>query len=71
MLSKTSAHDALIDSIGPDLIRQQFGLTSQRLYAWRQRGIPYSHRGAVAQLATLHGKPVPSDFLAPPQEKAA
>lgn len=62
-------HSAFIDNLGAALIRQQFKLSYQRLSNWRTRGIPDSARPAIAQLATLHGKPVPSDFL--PQPRAS
>jgi acid phosphatase family membrane protein YuiD len=63
--------NSLIEHIGAELIRTTYRLSPQRLYAWRRRGIPSSHRAAVAQLATLHGKSVPSDFLSPPEARAA
>lgn len=64
-------HNQLIDKIGSDALRVQFNLSAQRLHAWRKRGIPHTHRPAVAQLALLKGAPVPQDFLMPPELAAA
>lgn len=71
MAVKLHPHADIIDALGRDLIRTQFELTHQGLYAWRVRGVPYTHRGAVAQIALLKAVALPSDFLAPPERAAA
>lgn len=68
MLNGKHAHSSLIDAIGPAVIRGQFSLSHQRLHAWRKRGIPHTHRPAIAHLAALQGKQIPEGFLAPPPE---
>lgn len=67
------AHAALIEAIGSALIREKFAVSHQRLYLWRKRGIPHTHRAAIAQMAMLAGLPIPADFLSPPakQDEAA
>jgi hypothetical protein len=71
MATKFHAHDAMVREIGPAVVRAHFQQSPQGLYAWRIRGIPYTHRGAFAQLASIHGVAVPSDFLAPPARLVA
>lgn len=71
-MSKTRhPHSKLITDIGADALKAQFGLSAQRLHGWRVRGIPHTHRPAIAQLAMLKGMAVPSDFLAPPESTAS
>jgi hypothetical protein len=67
-MSHKHAHSNIIDGLGPSLLRNQFRLSYGRLANWRVRGIPHTHRAAVAQIAALHGVGVPPDFLAPPME---
>ena len=57
------AHSALIEGIGIKVVRRAYGLTPARLYNWRQRGIPHSHRVAIARLASVNGIAVPADFF--------
>lgn len=59
-------HAKLIEAVSSATVRAHFNLSHGRLSMWRKRGIPYAFRPAFAQLATINGKPVPSDFLAPP-----
>jgi hypothetical protein len=66
MSNPTHAHASLIDAIGRDKVRAQFGLSPQRLHNWRIRGIPHTHRPAFAHLAILVGTPIPEGFLDPP-----
>ncbi len=56
-------HRDIIDAIGTKQVAQAYGLSRQRLYAWRNRGIPHSHRVAIARLAAMNGVALPSDFF--------
>lgn len=58
-----SSHEQLIDTLGRKVVRQRYGLTRQALYYWRKRGVPHSHRVAVAKLAAENGVVVPQDFF--------
>ncbi len=60
---ETLSHEALIDAIGSEIVRNRYALTRQRLHNWRKRGVPHSHRVAVAKLAAEHGVVVPPDFF--------
>jgi hypothetical protein len=71
MTSKWHPHDSFMAEIGHGLIRERFGLSPQRLHNWRVRGVPSTHRPALAVLAALHSKPIPDGFLDPPVEQAA
>ena len=64
-------HSALIDALGAQVVRAQFKLTHQTLYAWRVRGIPAHLRLAFAQLAQIHGQQVPTGFLPTLEQVAA
>jgi hypothetical protein len=64
-------HSALIDAIGASIVRRQFGLTHQTLYAWRVRGVPAHLRAPFAQLAMIHGKDVPRGFVPTLEDIAA
>ena len=60
-------HSKLIDDLGAAFVRREFNLSHQRLHAWRKRGIPHGFRPALARLAAIHGKDIPTDFLSPPE----
>ncbi len=62
-MSKNPAHRELIDAIGTKAVANAYGLSRQRLYAWRKNGVPHTHRVAVARLAAMSGVAVPSDFF--------
>jgi hypothetical protein len=57
--------DALIDQIGPELVREQFDLSPQLLHMWRVRGVPIVKRIAFHNLALAKGIQPPPDFLEP------
>lgn len=61
----TSRHQdsELIDRLGTNIVREAFGLTPQKLYMWRVRGVPALKRIAFAKLAADKGVPVPPDFF--------
>jgi hypothetical protein len=54
----------LIDQIGPELVRENFGLTPQLLHMWRVRGVPVLKRIAFHNFALSHGVTPPPEFLA-------
>lgn len=56
-------HAALIEAIGPKLIRDTYQLSRQNLHNWRKNGIPHKKRVAVARLAALSGVSLPADFF--------
>lgn len=58
-------HNGIIEAIGADVLRRQFGLKPQIVWNWRQRGIPVAYRLAVKAVADARGIAVPDDFLAP------
>ena len=60
---ETPSHRELIDAIGRDTVKTRYDLSRQRLHNWRKRGIPHSHRVAVAKLAAEHGVVVPANFF--------
>lgn len=57
------SHKQIIEAIGPKAVKDAYGLSRQRLHAWKKRGIPHSHRVAVARLAAMSGVSVPADFF--------
>lgn len=59
-----SSHMALIDAIGTKAVKDAYRLSRQRLHNWRKRGVPHSHRVAVAKLAAERGVAVPQNFFA-------
>jgi hypothetical protein len=56
-------HRQIIEAIGPKVVKDAYGLSRQRLHGWKTRGIPHSHRVAVARLAAMNGVPLPGDFF--------
>jgi hypothetical protein len=63
-------HEAFIELVGQGWLREQFGLTPQRLHNWKIRGIPTTHRSAVARMAMLKEVAIPDGFLDPPEGMA-
>jgi hypothetical protein len=57
--------DALIDQVGPAVVREHFGVSAQHLHMWRVRGIPVVKRIAFHNLALANGVTPPPEFLAP------
>lgn len=57
--------DRLITDVGPEVVRDHFGLTPQNLHMWRVRGVPHLKRIGFQALALTRGVKPPSDFLAP------
>jgi len=58
-----SPHSEIIDAIGSRVVRDAYKLSRQRLHGWRVRGIPHSHRVAVARLASMNGVTITPDFF--------
>jgi hypothetical protein len=54
----------LIDQLGSELVREQFDLSPQLLYMWRQRGVPVVKRIAFHNFALANGITPPPEFLA-------
>lgn len=57
--------DAMIDQIGPELIRERLGASPQLLHMWRVRGVPLPKRIAFYNLALERGIQPPPEFLEP------
>ena len=57
--------DALIDQVGPELVREHFEVSPQLLHMWRVRGVPLPKRIAFHNLALRHGVQPPPEFLMP------
>lgn len=57
--------NTLIDRIGPALVRERFGPSTQLLYMWRVRGVPLNRRIAFYDLAIERGIQPPPEFLQP------
>ena len=71
-MSKIHNHGPLFDS--SDMVsamRSQFGLSPQRYFLWKKRGVPYAYRAEVARMAAIHGLPIPDGFFDPPAAKQA
>ncbi len=64
-----TSHKALIEAIGPNVVKARYALSRQRLHQWTKRGIPYGHRVAVAKLAAEQGVAVPLTFFDPPPRR--
>lgn len=62
--SRMHPHKQIIEAIGPKVVQDAYSLSRQRLHAWKKRGIPHSHRVAVAKLAAMNGVTLPGDFFA-------
>lgn len=62
---KRHEHSTFIDAIGPGILATTFGLTPQRLYMWRVRGVPHIKLVQVAKLAAERGVEPPPGFLDP------
>lgn len=65
MIVKEPVSNALIDQIGPGIVREHFGITPQVLSNWRVRGVPVRKRIAFNNLALTRGVATPPEFLAP------
>jgi len=62
---RDAVSDHLIDRIGPELVRERLGVSSQRLHMWRVRGVPLPKRIAFHNLALERGIEPPPEFLEP------
>ncbi len=54
----------VIDQLGgATKVAKALGMKRNRVSNWRDRGIPWRYRVAVAKLAMTHGIKLPADFL--------
>jgi len=65
VMANRHEHNEFLEAIGLKVVRDGFPVTPQRLYNWRNYGIPFSQRVAVARFAIDHGVVPPEDFLEP------
>lgn len=62
MNNEQTANKALLLAIPKASVVERFSLSPQRYNGWRKRGVPMSHRFALAKFATELGVAVPQAF---------
>lgn len=62
MINEQTASKALLLAIPKASVIERFSLSRQRYNGWRKRGVPMSHRFALAKFATELGVAVPQAF---------